>query len=166
MVTRPVVERPLGPHPFVRSVRCQTGKRTKPARRLAFPSGHSLPELIVAVTFLAATLVAVGGTAVLGSRWTHRGARVQAAVRVAEGVLDSLAAVPEAGSGAGVFDGLRVSWSVEERAIRVEVSTPDGLPLAVLDGGRLPAVPVLPDAGASGEDDPGAREGVGGWSRP
>lgn len=115
-------------------------------RRCARP-GHSLPELIVAVTFLATTLVAVGGTAVLGARWTARGTAAQEAVRIADGVLDSLAAVSGAGDGAGEVDGFRVTWSAAPAAIRVEVGVDSGPPLVVLKGIPVPRLPALPDAG-------------------
>jgi hypothetical protein len=112
--------------------------------------GHSLPELIVATTFLAATLVAVGGGAVLGARWTDRAATVQRAVRVARGVLDSLAAASETRPGSRGIDGLRLMWTSDGDAIRVEVSTgPERPPLVVLEGARLPDAPVLPDAGSA-----------------
>jgi hypothetical protein len=78
---------------------------------------------------------------------------------VAEGVLDSLATAPGAGSGAGEVDGLRVSWRVEAGTIRVEVAGPDGQPLATLEGDRWPAVPVLPDAGTA----PEGGEAAGAW---
>ncbi|MFO7892289.1 MAG: hypothetical protein R6U63_01030 [Longimicrobiales bacterium] len=112
--------------------------------------GHSLPELIVAVTFLATTLVAVGGMAVLGGRWTVRAVAVQEAVRVGGAVLDSLVVAGAAGSGAVVSDGFQVRWDAGEGArIRVEVATTvDAEPLVVLEGEPLPRVPVLPDVGA------------------
>ena len=113
--------------------------------------GHSLPELIVAMTFLGSTLVAVGGTAVLGARWTGSAATVQEAVRVAEHVVDSLAALPDPAPGATDVAGLRVGWSVSGHAVRVEVSAPTGPALLVLTGPRLPAVPVLPDVGVRDE---------------
>lgn len=120
-------------------------------------SGHSLPELIVAVTFLATTLVAVGGTAVLGGRWTGRAVKVQKATRLAAVVLDSLAAVPAAGSGSRDVAGLRVAWrSVGSAGIRVQVSSGSGgPPLVVLEGARTPAVPVLPDVGGDAADASG-----------
>lgn len=109
--------------------------------------GHSLPELIVAVTFLATTLVAVGGTAVMGARWTARGAATQEAVRLAGRVLDSLAVVPGAIGGASEADGFAVAWSVTGTTIRVEVGAGSGDPLVVLEGAVMPELPVLPDAG-------------------
>lgn len=113
----------------------------------AVRSGHSLPELIVAVTFLATTLVAVGGTAVVGARWTARGAATQEAIRIAGRVLDSLAVVPAAVGGTGEVDGFVVVWSAAGAGIRVEVRAGPDDPLVVLEGAPVPDLPVLPDAG-------------------
>ena len=124
---------------------------TTSARRRRLRHGHSLPELVVAVTFLASTLVAVGGTAVLGARWTARAATVQGAIRVAEHVLDSLAVLADPEPGEALVERLHARWSVSGRSVRVEVSAPDGPTLVVLTGPRIPAVPVLPDVGSEGE---------------
>lgn len=110
-------------------------------------AGHSLPELIVAVTFLATTLVAVGGMAVMGARWTARGAAMQEAVRIAGSVLDSLAFLPRAVGGASEVDGFAVTWSVDGVAIRVDVGEGSTDSLVVLEGAVLPDLPVLPAAG-------------------
>ena len=118
-----------------------------PARRVAGPrTGHSLPELVVAVTFLAASLVAVGSSAVLGARWTGQAASRQQAARLAAAVLDSLAALPEPGTGQRSAGGLVARWEDGPLGIRVVVSAgTDGPVLAELDGARVPAVPVLAD---------------------
>jgi Tfp pilus assembly protein PilV len=58
-------------------------------------SGHSLPELIVALTLLGATVAAVASSAVMGGRWTHEGVTRQGALAVAEAVLDSLTALAQ-----------------------------------------------------------------------
>lgn len=122
--------------------------------------GHSLPELIVAVTFLATSMVAVGGMAVLGGRWTARAVDRQEAVRLAGAVLDSVAGLGAASTGSAEAEGFRVRWRVadggagdggtdEGAGIRVVVSRGvDGPPLAVLWGRRLPPARVLPDEGA------------------
>lgn len=127
MVTGPPGRRPWGPH-----------------RR-----GHSLPELVVAVTFLATTMVAVGGTMVLGGRGTARAVARQEAVRLAVTVLDSVAA-HGVGSGERVANGLRARWSPGARGtdIRVVVLRESGGPvLATLEGPSVPEIPVLPDRG-------------------
>lgn len=122
-------------------------------------AGHSLPELIVAVMFLASSLVAVGASAVLGARWTARAAAFQDAIRVASAVLDSVAAAPAVTTGGRSIDGFRVRW----------VAGPDGVivvrvfagpePIVQLAGVRIPPVPVLPDAGAA-DAMAGSEEGV------
>lgn len=112
--------------------------------------GHSLPELIVAVTFLATTLVAVGGMAVLGGRWTTRAVALQEAVRAGGVVLDSLVVAGASGTGSVASGRFRVRWDAGEGTrIRVEVARAvDAGPLVVLEGESLPRVPVLPDVGA------------------
>lgn len=101
----------------------------------------------MAVTFLAVTLVAVGGTTVLGGRRLGRAVAVQQATRLAASVLDSLTSAGASDSGSRPTDRFRVVWSAASAdAIRVQVSTPDGEVLAVLEGAEIPVVPVLPDA--------------------
>lgn len=98
------------------------------------------------MTFLAASLVAVGSSAVLGARWTGQAAARQQAARLAAGVLDSLAVLPEAGTGQLLVDGLVVRWGGGPVGIRVSVSAgPDGPVLAELEGARVPEVPTLAD---------------------
>jgi len=121
--------------------------------RSADRAGHSLPELIVATTFLAATLVAVGGSALLGARWTDRAATRQRALWLAEQVLDSLATLPGAGPGHADVEGLRLTWTDTGDGHRVEVrTTGDGPLLVILEAARVPEVPVLPDVGTDPSD--------------
>lgn len=108
--------------------------------------GHSLPELIVAVVFLATTAAAVGSLALVGARRTAAAARQQVAVRTAEVVLDSVLAEPPVVPGAATYgphvarwtpdgaSGARVTVTGLERAVRV-----------TLYGRTRLAVPVLPD---------------------
>lgn len=109
--------------------------------------GHSLPELIVAVTFLGIALGCVGASSVLGARWAGDALRRQKAARVASAVLDSLAAAPSATSGSREDTRWRVAWSVDatEGPVRVTVDTPAGRRLLELEGWRALPVPVLPD---------------------
>lgn len=110
-------------------------------------SGHSLAELIVAVVFLGTSAAAVGSLAVVGARRTAEAVDRQAAVRVAEAVLDSLATAPLVAAGAAVRGGHRVRWGPEGAAgIRVTVDRSAGQPPVTLRGRVVPAVPVLPDA--------------------
>ena len=113
-------------------------------------SGHSLPELLVALMFLAVSVVAVGAGAVQGSRWTAEAVARQEALGLAAAVLDSLstaqAPVP------GTFDsvGLHVTWSVDGTDplwIRVEVRAGPGIRPVTLEGVHHPALIGVPDAG-------------------
>ena len=110
-------------------------------------AGHSLPELIVAVTFLAATAAAVGNLAVFGARRTAEAVGRQHAVRTAEIVLDSLVAAPPAAVGGTVRGGHAVRWAPDgDDWIRVIVSPRTGAgPPVTLRGRVVPDVPVLPD---------------------
>ena len=116
-------------------------------------AGHSIPELIVAMTFLAATGVAVGGMAVLGERVSATAVARQAAVRLAAAVLDSVARAPAASPGQLSVNGLKAVWESgpESGAVRVTVApTAGGPPLASLHGRRVPYVMTLPDENAAG----------------
>lgn len=145
-------------------------------------AGHSLPELIVAVTLLATSAVAVAGMAVLGGRWTAGAVARQEAVRLAGAILDSVAAQPGATEGRLDVNGFRVRWSaggehpgdtpdLGDRSdptaggagIRVVVSrVAGGPPLAVLWGRGLPSAPVLPDAGGMDSTAPAPMPRSGG----
>lgn len=114
-------------------------------------SGHSLPELVVAVTFLATSLLAVGASTVLGARWTARAAARQEAVRLAGTVLDSMTAFPVSTEGDTTIDGFSIRWGTgPDGGTTVRVSAGNGGPvLAELEGYRLPVLPVLPDRDAA-----------------
>ena len=102
---------------------------------------------MVAVTFLATTVTAVGASSVLGAQWSARAVMRQEAARVGAAVLDSVAG---AGVGAGewVRDDLRVRWSSADGVIRVEVfPVGEEQRLVALEGAQIPAAPVLPDDG-------------------
>ena len=74
-------------------------------------AGHSLPELVVALTFLGVSMGAVGAAGLAGVERSARAARATEAMLVATAVLDS-AAVPgaPAAAGAAVRDVWRVEW--------------------------------------------------------
>lgn len=110
-------------------------------------AGHSLPELIVAVTFLGAAMGGVAASTLLGARWASEALLRQEALRVAGSTLDSLSAVPAPVSGARASSRWRLRWTVSsgEGRLRVTVEAVDGRRLARLEGRRVPAVPVLPD---------------------
>jgi Tfp pilus assembly protein PilV len=57
-------------------------------------SGHSLPELLVALAFLGATLAGLASASLLGARWGRDAVLVQQAVARAAAVLDSLVLSP------------------------------------------------------------------------
>lgn len=107
--------------------------------------GHSLPELIVAVVFLAATAGAVGSLAVVGAHRTAVATGQQAAVRVAEAVLDSLLAEPPVFPGGATRGPHVVRWGPEGASgARVTVTMPSGSAVVLSGRAGLP-VPVLPD---------------------
>ena len=110
--------------------------------------GHSLPELLVALTFLGASVAAVSASALVGARLTAGAAARQDALRLAAAVLDSLSATPAPTSGGGEVRGLRVDWWVDAgtdpSGLRVEVRDPGSRLLAVLRGAHHPTIPVLP----------------------
>ena len=120
-------------------------------------AGHSLPELIVAVTFLAATLAAVGGMGVVGGRLAGGAAARQDAVRVAEAVLDSLTGTTSVAAGEEMRGAFIVRWApVGASGVRVTVSRADGAPLVTLSGRMIPGVPALPDEATGGSSGAGA----------
>lgn len=110
-------------------------------------AGHSLPELIVAVTFLGVAMGGVAASTLLGARWAADALLRQEAMRAAGSTLDSIAAVPGPASGVRVSPRWRLRWIVEggSERLTVIVETLDGRPLARLDGRSVPVLPVLPD---------------------
>jgi hypothetical protein len=120
-------------------------------------AGHSLPELIVALTLLGATLAAASATALLGARWTHEAVLRQRALGVAEATLDSLSVLdwqPAAGERDLPDLAARVEWSVEGlvagggATVRVTVQAVGGTqgggsPIAELRGLWIPPLPEL-----------------------
>jgi Tfp pilus assembly protein PilV len=76
--------------------------------------GHSLPEVLVALTFLGASLTAMASTAVLASRWTGDAVGRQHALAVAEAVLDSLTGLPDAPQpGSRDVEHWTIEWTVD-----------------------------------------------------
>lgn len=108
--------------------------------------GHSLPELVVAVTFLGVALGCVGASTLLGARWAADALRRQEAVRIATAALDSLARVPEPESGALDSPRWRLEWIAGDGGdLEITVRTLDGRRLTRLEGRSVPPIPVLPD---------------------
>jgi Tfp pilus assembly protein PilV len=126
-------------------------------------AGHSLPELLVAMTFLAATLAAMASTAVLATRWTSDALLRQRALSIAEAALDSLAALPvrpTAGGRPAPEPPWIVRWEVtpadaagesgaasgsRAAGLQVTVTTADApVPAVELRGLWIPSLPALP----------------------
>ena len=108
--------------------------------------GHSLPELMVAVVFLATTAAAVGSLALVGARRTAAAADRQVAVRTAEVVLDSVLAEPPVVPGVATRGPHVVRWTPEGASgARVTVTGPAGGVRVTLYGRAARPVPVLPD---------------------
>lgn len=118
----------------------------RPARVTPRP-GHSLPELIVAVTFLGVALSGVSAATLLGARWAADAQRRQEAGRVAAAVFDSVATAADPRAGSRDSPRWRVRWTLEadHPALVVTVETLHGRRLARIDGRVVPRVPVLPD---------------------
>ncbi len=110
-------------------------------------TGHSLPELLVAVVFLGIALAAVGGAAWLGAAWTDAAITRQAGVRLAVTVLDSLAGASAFQAGTATHGPLTVTWDADDDGlVRVAVHTAADTSIVELVGPRRPPVPTLPDA--------------------
>ena len=116
------------------------------------PDGHSLVELIVAMTFLASTVVAVGGTALLAEQRSGRAVATQRATRLAAAALDSVARAGGTTAGNRSEAGLTLRWGPIGDRIRVTAVDPAGITLVTLVGDPVPYVPVLADerSGPSG----------------
>ena len=110
-------------------------------------TGHSLPELIVAVTVLAATVPAVGGMAVLAARVAGDAVARQEALRLGAEVLDSVADAGFTTPGSRSRAGIVADWSADPApgAFRVTVVGTAGRTLLTLRGRPSPRIPVLPD---------------------
>ena len=110
--------------------------------------GHSLPELIVTLAFLAATLGAVAAGGVAATRRTDLAAGRQDAVVVAAAVLDSLLAIsdPPPADDSTLAGEWRVAWRVREdgegKIVRVGARHPAARVGAVVEG--FWAVPPVP----------------------
>ncbi len=75
-------------------------------------AGHSLVELIVAVTFLGTSFGGLAATALLGARWTLRASAQEHALAAAAATLDSLLGMTAPpGPGSIDRDGLRLEWT-------------------------------------------------------
>lgn len=110
--------------------------------------GHSLPELIVAVTLLGAALGAVSAMAVLATGWTSGAVLQQEGVRQTAAVLDSLLTAPLVEDGERRRAGVAVRWTARGAGSGLELAVtatgPDGRALARLEAPWFPPQPILP----------------------
>lgn len=110
--------------------------------------GHSLAELIVAVTFLGASLGTVGATAAAAAGRSRGAVLRQEAVREAATILDSLMTASQVEDGELDVAGARLRWAVLDAAPtpRVEVTAtgPGGRELVRLETRWYPAEEPLP----------------------
>jgi len=82
-------------------------------------SGHSLAELVVAMTIMGASLAGMAAVALVGSRRTEEAVALQRAATVAAAVMDSLILLgetPASGRRDPAPPGLVVEWEVQPRA--------------------------------------------------
>jgi Tfp pilus assembly protein PilV len=107
--------------------------------RRAAPAGHSIPELIVALTFLAAALAAVTSSTLLASRWTTDAVLRQRALSAAEAALDSITARPDLPS-RGSHSSSDPPWTTEWEV--VPLLTDDGAVSGYRSGSALVRVTV------------------------
>lgn len=121
--------------------------------RVGRRAGHSLPELIVAVTLLGVSLAAAGAAAAMGAGRTRDAALRQEAVRQTAAVLDSLLAAPVLVAGERDLPAFHIVWTVaaDDGPVRVEVTATrsDGRSLVRLGGPWFPPEPALPRATAT-----------------
>jgi hypothetical protein len=108
-------------------------------------AGHSLPELIVTITFLTAALAGVGASSLMGARWATAAVRQQEGVRLAGAILDSLVWTPSPATGSRTDGPWDLRWEVDGPRIVVTAGAGGGTPVVELEGRRAPLVPVLPD---------------------
>lgn len=122
-------------------------------------AGHTLAELVVAITFLGATLSGLAAAALVGARWTRDAVLRQEALAVATATLDSLLALPAppdpGGREAAPLPGA-LAWAVSDRddgaaVVEVEVRL-RGVAARALVRGLWSAPPPLLDDGDEGED--------------
>jgi prepilin-type N-terminal cleavage/methylation domain-containing protein len=76
--------------------------------------GFTLLEVVVALLVLDVAAVGVAGTLAIASRTLGRAERLEHAVSLAEGVLDSLSRVRGPFSSALPYDGGQVRWEVRD----------------------------------------------------
>ena len=89
--------------------------------------GFTLLEVVVALVLLEVGVLSAVGTLAVASRTLAQAERLERTFLEAEGVLDSLAGVADATSGARTFAGGALEWSVDGAGwIELVGSGPDG----------------------------------------
>lgn len=111
--------------------------------------GHSLVELIVALTLLGGSLVAMSATTLLSVRRTRDAVHLQEATGLATALMDSLLAGPDPRPGISRGAWGSIIWEVDEaatgRVVRMRVGVaPDGRTTAELHGLWIPPAPAAP----------------------
>jgi Tfp pilus assembly protein PilV len=124
-------------------------------------SGHSIPELVVALVFIAVALAAVAAGTLLAYRSTVAAVRRQNAVVLTAALLDSLLAAPDIAAGHRTLEGLRSEWRITPVAggLVVEVASltdPGAAELARMEGFWLPTAPMLAAPVGAVDDASGA----------
>lgn len=111
--------------------------------------GHSLVELIVALTLLGGSLAAMSATTLLSVRRTRDAVQLQEATGLAIALMDSLLAEPEPRPGMSRGAWGSIVWEVDGvatgRLVRMRVGiAPDGGTTVELRGLWIPPAPAAP----------------------
>jgi prepilin-type N-terminal cleavage/methylation domain-containing protein len=111
-------------------------------------NGFGLVEVIVAMTLLAVGVVSVAASASFASRLLRVSEDREAASRIAAALMDSLAALPNAGSGERDVERFHVEWGAGSASgtIRVVITNRDlpVPPVVYLESVALPSLPLVP----------------------
>lgn len=112
-------------------------------------SGHSLPELLVTLSFLTATLGAIASGTLAATRGTAHAVHRQRGLSAAAAVLDSLLGDPDPVGSSRTEAGLALVWTVAPdgagRLVRVRaLDAGSSAELAALEGFWAAAPPSLP----------------------
>ena len=89
--------------------------------------GFTLLEVVIAILVLEVGVLAAVGTMSVAVTNLARAERLERAVASSEGVLDSLAGVAGATSGASTLAGAEIEWSVDtDGVVALRALDPDG----------------------------------------
>lgn len=116
---------------------------------MVVPRGHSLVELMVALTLLGISLAAISATTVLSVRRTQDAVHFQEATALGLALLDSLLADPDPRSGTGPGEWGAIHWEVRDtvvgRLVSVRVGARrDHRTVAEFGGLWIPTPPPFP----------------------